>query len=118
MPVYEYESITPKSGCKKCANRLEIIQNINEKPLSRCPYCGQEVKKIISWCRAAILETSDEQIIVEKKINEYEKNRMWSHAAEMADKHSEKTKDRAMKTRALENYNKAGYDTASYEKDG
>ncbi|OPX35374.1 MAG: hypothetical protein B1H11_09230 [Desulfobacteraceae bacterium 4484_190.1] len=64
MPAYE--SIDPTKVSKKCANGLEIIQKIDEKPLSRCPYCGQEVKKIISWCRAAIMEISDEQIIVEK----------------------------------------------------
>jgi hypothetical protein len=35
---------------------------------------------------------------------------MWSHAAELADKHSETTGDGSLKTRALDNYKKAGYD--------
>ena len=35
---------------------------------------------------------------------------MWSHAAELADKQSEKTRDKNLKTRALENYKQAGYD--------
>ena len=41
---------------------------------------------------------------------------MWSHAAELADKHSEKTQDKGLKTRALENYKKAGYDTKLLDK--
>ena len=41
---------------------------------------------------------------------------MWSHAAELADKQSEKTKDKGLKTRAIENYKKAGYDADSLAK--
>ena len=116
MPIYEYESLAPKGGCKKCRGGFEVIQGIDEKPLSRCPSCSQEVKRIISWCRAAIVETSEEHIRVNKKISEYESKGMWSHAAELADKHSEKIKDKGMKMRALDNYRKAGYDTASLER--
>ena len=116
MPIYEYESLAPKKGCKKCAHRFEVIQGIAEEPLSDCPYCGQKVKKIISWCRAAIVETSDEHTMVERQISKYEKEGMWSHAAELADKHSEKIKDNNIKMRALDNYRKAGYDADSLEK--
>ena len=52
----------------------------------------------------------------EKSIKEYEKEGMWSHAAELADKHSEKTKDQDLKIRALDNYKKAGYDAHTLEK--
>ncbi|MCD6562169.1 MAG: zinc ribbon domain-containing protein [Deltaproteobacteria bacterium] len=110
MPVYEYESIDPKKICKKCANRLEIIQKIDKKPLSRCPYCGQKVKKSYPGAERQSWKSLMNKLLL-KKINEYENDRMWSHAAGMTDKHLEKTKDRAMKIRALENYNKAGYDT-------
>ena len=41
---------------------------------------------------------------------------MWSHAAELADKHSEKVKDNNLKIRALENYQKAGYNADSLAK--
>jgi hypothetical protein len=41
---------------------------------------------------------------------------MWSHAAELADKHSEKTNDKGLKMRALDNYKKAGYDADSLAK--
>lgn len=62
------------------------------------------------------METSDEHVRVEKKVKEYEQAGMWSHAAELADKHSEKSKDQGLKMRALDNYEKAGYDTDSLAK--
>ncbi len=71
---------------------------------------------MISWCRAAIMETSDEHLNVERKIKNYEQAGMWSHAAELADKHSEKVKDKGLKMRALDNYKRAGYDADSLAK--
>ncbi len=41
MPVYEYE-------CLKCKKKHEIMQKITENPLTDCPDCGGNVKKIIS----------------------------------------------------------------------
>ena len=116
MPIYEYESVEPGKGCEKCATRFEIIQKVHEAPLKKCPGCGGKIKRVISWCRAAIVENHDEYIRTEKKISEYERKGMWSHAAELADKHSEKYGDKATKTRALENYQKAGYDLNLLEK--
>ena len=116
MPIYEYEALYPDKGCKKCAGRFETIQGMDEKPLTTCPDCGQTVRRIISWCRAAVVETSEEHSRVESRISEYERQGMWSHAAELADKHSEKIGDRGTKIRALENYKKAGYDADSLEK--
>jgi putative FmdB family regulatory protein len=116
VPIYEYESRHPDRGCERCRSRFEIIQNVAEMPLSVCPDCGAPVKKVISWCRAAVVETSEEVTRVEKKIRAYEAEGMWSHAAELADTHSEKTKDRGMKTRALDDYKKAGYDPRTLDK--
>jgi len=47
---------------------------------------------------------------VEKKVSEYERQGMYSHAAELADKVSEKPERAHLKERAMENYKKAGYD--------
>ncbi|MBW1721127.1 MAG: zinc ribbon domain-containing protein [Deltaproteobacteria bacterium] len=116
MPIYEYQALRPEKGCPRCRTPFEVLQGIGEKPLATCPQCGAKLKKIISWCRAAIIERSDEDIRVEKTIKEYESSGMWSHAAELADKHSEKTKDKDLKMRALDNYEKAGYDPASLAK--
>lgn len=109
MPIYEYQALKPENACPKCRDAFEVIQGTKEEPLTVCPRCGQRVKKIISWCRAAIMETPDEHIKVAGAIKGYEDSGMWSHAAELADKYSEKTKDKALKARALDNYKKAGY---------
>lgn len=116
MPIYEYQAVTPSASCPKCSEGFELFQRINEKQITRCLNCGGKVRKIISWCRSAIVETSEEHHRIERKINEYEKSGMWSHAAELADKHSEKIKDKGLKTRALDDYKKAGYDVDSLAK--
>ncbi|MBW2030939.1 MAG: zinc ribbon domain-containing protein [Deltaproteobacteria bacterium] len=116
MPIYEYQSLDPRKSCPKCIKSFEILQGMGERPLSSCPNCGNRVKKIISLCRSAVLETPEDTLRVEKRIREYEHEGMWSHAAELADKHSEKTKDKNLKLRALDNYKKAGYDTDSLAK--
>lgn len=41
MPTYEYE-------CLKCNKVIEVQQRISDTPLSSCPECGQDVKKLIS----------------------------------------------------------------------
>lgn len=116
MPIYEYEPIHIDTACPTCAGRFEVIQRVDEAPLEACPSCGMKVRKVMSWCRAAVMETSDEHVRVSRAVSEYEKAGMWSHAAEMADIHAEKTKDNEMRMRALDNYRKAGYDLGTLEK--
>ena len=116
MPIYEYQSIDPDTACARCSQGFEIFQKISERPLSACIYCGGRVKKIISMCRAAVMEYSEAHKQVETRINDYEKSGMWSHAAELADKQSEKTRDKHMKSRALDNYKQAGYDADALSK--
>ena len=41
MPIYEYL-------CSQCKERHEIIQRISEAPLTHCPKCGGEMRKLIS----------------------------------------------------------------------
>ena len=42
MPFYEYE-------CPKCGYRDEVLQKINDKPLTKCPSCGKTgLKKLMS----------------------------------------------------------------------
>lgn len=116
MPIYEYQALNPDRGCRQCRKAFEVFQKIHEDPLTVCPRCGVEVRKMISWCRAAVSVTPDETRRVEREIKDYEDSGMWSHAAELADKHSEKTKDKTLKTRALDDYKKAGYDADSLAK--
>ena len=45
MPVYEYEHI--KQSCRLGAT-FEVQQSIHDAPLTHCPECGQQIKKLIS----------------------------------------------------------------------
>jgi putative FmdB family regulatory protein len=116
MPMYEYQAVDVERSCPECRRSFEIIQSIREPALTVCRHCGHPVKKIISRCHGAVMETPAENIRVTDRIKEYERQGLWSHAAELADKHSEKVKDNDLKTRALDNYKKAGYDTKLLDK--
>ncbi|RJR16972.1 MAG: zinc ribbon domain-containing protein [Desulfobacteraceae bacterium] len=116
MPIYEYESLIPEEGCKMCFRGFEHIQTISSPALTNCPGCGLPVRRIISRCHGAISEASPEHQQVEARIAHYEREGMWSHAAELADKHSERIKDPGLKTRALDDYKKAGYSIDTLEK--
>jgi putative FmdB family regulatory protein len=41
MPIYEYQ-------CLSCGNKLEQLQNLSDPPLTVCPTCSGELKKLIS----------------------------------------------------------------------
>ena len=41
MPLYEYK-------CKKCKNRIEVIQKVNGTPPPACPKCGGATEKQVS----------------------------------------------------------------------
>jgi putative FmdB family regulatory protein len=41
MPLYEY-------ACQSCGRRTEALQRVSDAPLSVCPHCGGELKKLVS----------------------------------------------------------------------
>jgi putative FmdB family regulatory protein len=41
MPLYEYE-------CNACGNRFERIQKFSDPPITACPKCEGEVRKLLS----------------------------------------------------------------------
>ncbi|NDB36744.1 MAG: zinc ribbon domain-containing protein [Actinobacteria bacterium] len=41
MPTYQYQ-------CNACEHAFEIVQSFTDKPISICPECGKEVRKIYS----------------------------------------------------------------------
>jgi putative FmdB family regulatory protein len=116
VPIYEYQTTEAEKACRKCRAPFEVLQLPGDQPLSGCPECGRSVRKVMSRCRAAISQTPEASVRVENKIKDYETSGMWSHAAELADKHSEKTKDKSLRLRALDNYRKAGYDVDTLSK--
>ncbi len=107
MPTYRYEAVDPKKGCDHCGPGFEIIQRMTEPSLTSCPQCKSSVRRVLFppsfVMKGAPVTPTD------RKIREYEKQGQWSHAAELADKEAEKTKREDLKTRALDDYKKAGY---------
>ncbi len=108
MPIYEYQTADPSKSCPKCRYSFEVLHGVHDEPVTACPDCGGDVVRVISWCRAVVVEASEARVGVERQITEYEKQGMWSHAAELSDTYAEKAKDEKARTRALENYKKAG----------
>jgi putative FmdB family regulatory protein len=41
MPTYEYE-------CQHCHERVEAVQKFSDAPLTVCPLCGGELRKVFS----------------------------------------------------------------------
>jgi putative FmdB family regulatory protein len=39
MPTYEY-------ACRKCGEHLEVVQSFNDQPLTSCPACGGDLRKV------------------------------------------------------------------------
>ncbi len=39
MPTYEY-------ACKSCGEHLEVVQSFTEEPLTTCPRCGGDLRKV------------------------------------------------------------------------
>jgi putative FmdB family regulatory protein len=39
MPTYEY-------ACKKCGEHLEVVQSFKDDPLTKCPNCGGQLRKV------------------------------------------------------------------------
>ena len=113
MPTYRYVAVDLGKSCDHCRSGFEIIQRMTEASLACCPRCHHPVCRVF-FAPAVVIKGSP-VTESERKIKEYEKEGKWSHAAELADKESEKTKRKDLKTRALEDYKKAGYNFDKYD---
>ena len=110
MPIYEYEAKFSGGKCRKCSGVFEALQRISDSPLASCPECGREVRRRISRPRVILPGSARGEDETEKRVADYERQGMYSHAAELADKESEKPEKARLKERAMEDYRKAGYD--------
>ena len=111
MPIYEYEAVDPENNaCDRCRKPFEVIQGLHENALSACPRCGAEIRRKISLSSFRIPGSAAGGDKTERKVADYERQGMFSHAAELADKVSEKPEKAHLKERAMENYKRAGYD--------
>jgi putative FmdB family regulatory protein len=41
MPTYEYV-------CKSCGHRFEVVRSMRDEPLTVCPECGGELRKVFA----------------------------------------------------------------------
>ena len=57
MPIYEYEHC--KNGCS-LGKVFELTQSITSEKLTACPYCGNEVKRLISLVAISTPTTNSE----------------------------------------------------------
>jgi putative FmdB family regulatory protein len=110
MPIYEYAPSAGDNGCSHCRAGFEVLQGINDRALEVCPSCGGAVRRCISVTRVLIPGTAAGKDSIERQVAEYERQGMFSHAAELADKESEKPERAHLKERAMENYKRSGYD--------
>ncbi len=109
MPIYEYEAASPGRECRRCASVFEVLQRIGDPPLTSCPDCLGEVRRRISRIQIILPGSARGSDEVERRVAEYESQGMYSHAAELADKESEKPERARLKERAMEDYKKAGH---------
>jgi putative FmdB family regulatory protein len=115
MPTYAYRAVEPDRGCDYCRSGFEIIQRMNEPVLEFCPGCKTPIRRILF--APFVLFKGSRVTEAERKIRDYEREGKWSHAAELADKEAAKTKRGDLKTRALDDYKKAGYNFDKYDPD-
>ncbi len=115
MPTYAYRAVDLDKSCGHCEPGFEVIQRMTEPALTQCPRCKNPVSRLLF--APAVLIKGNPLMETDRKIKEYEKEGKWSHAAELADKEAEKTKREDLKTRALEDYKKAGYQFDKYDSD-
>jgi len=62
MPTYEYE-------CTKCKYVFEEFQAITDKPLQKCPKCGEKLRRLITGGAGLIFKGSGFYITDYKKSN-------------------------------------------------
>jgi putative FmdB family regulatory protein len=115
MPTYEYRPVDMERSCNQCRSGFEVVQRMTEPSLTLCPRCKNPVQRVL-FAPAVFIKGSPVSE-TDRKIKEYEREGKWSHAAELADKEAAKTKREDLKTRALYDYKKAGYNFDKYDTD-
>jgi len=58
MPIREYQAKRPETGCQMCRNGFERLENVNERPLPKCPQCGVDLVRLISAPRVGASQSS------------------------------------------------------------
>ncbi len=67
MPIYTYENINKDQHCTYCLGGFDVLQKINDTPLTHCTYCGYPVKKVIKTVNLQGKVTSSSQSTLSEK---------------------------------------------------
>ncbi|MDX9801571.1 MAG: zinc ribbon domain-containing protein [Spirochaetia bacterium] len=65
MPTYDYE-------CKTCGKIFEVFQKMSDDPLTECPECGKEVKRLVGGGLGIIFKGSGFYVTDNKKVSSSE----------------------------------------------
>lgn len=72
MPIYEYE---PEGReCLLCEGRVQVLQSLDEEPLTFCPWCGLDVKRVISNVSFSIDRTPSPEAAAKKGFSVWKKS--------------------------------------------
>jgi len=71
VPIYEYEPVG--RDCLICNNRLELMQKVSEEPLTVCPYCGMEIRRVISRAQFQLKVPTDPDRAAQRGFVTYKK---------------------------------------------
>jgi putative FmdB family regulatory protein len=52
MPIYEYAAV--EKGCPHCEARFDVLQKMADEPLTHCPQCNADVRRVISAPSVAV----------------------------------------------------------------
>jgi len=58
MPTYEYQAREPAKACDRCRERFEVVQSMQDPPLTVCPQCGGPVQRVISMCAVSTAQST------------------------------------------------------------
>jgi len=48
MPTYEYRPTEEDTGCDACRDGLDVLQQMSEAPLEKCPECGVAIARSLT----------------------------------------------------------------------
>jgi len=100
MPIYEYV-------CKNCGERTEVIQKMDEKPLTVCPHCGKRSLKKAASAPAIQFKGSGWYVTDYARAKKETSKGKSSDKEEKSDKSEKSSDEKAGKSEKVEKTDKA-----------
>lgn len=72
MPIYEYEPVD--RNCLMCEGRVEILQNLGDPPLTICPYCGLEIRRVVSRASIQVAKAIDPEAAAKRGFSTFRRS--------------------------------------------